>query len=496
MKWYFCLNEAGIVGFAECVVASAHSALQNTTLEPHLIFDGPPNQITEYLSSIGVIVHYHTNSFLNLIEGAKNQDGYSPSIARGAYLRFDIPVVDQSDDYVLYTDADVLFLSNPDLSQVKPELLAAAPEYALLDGKYKPYRKCFNSGVMVINLKKFREEIPGLLKFSQENDFYFHGNAGFYDQGALNHYFADRWDELPQSLNWRPFANSAESPSILHFHGTKPYEIACLTSGDSRPEKVRAVAKRMYDDSPGAYIMAIGVFSRFLPPAAVELIRNAAPAARGAMIGDRPDVLGPKSDLCSFFFGGKRIAASAFYDRPYLNEFAQILEKYLGAQPSVNILEWGSGFTTLLTVSVLDRWGVNFSIDSLDNFDKYQNALKNWLYAGNRVNFILADTTGPGRSQRDPELNYSTLPLNNVGKYDFIFIDGRRRVECAYIAALIAKPDTIIVIHDFRRGRYQPVLGLFDVIEETEQFRVMRVRKAVAKALNVQAVLGAIRPGL
>ena len=94
MKWYFCLNEPGLLGFSEIILAAVHSALKHTTLRPHLVFDGPKNAITEYLTSIGVTVLYHRSSFSELIDKAKPQPGFSPGVARGAYLRLDIPLLE------------------------------------------------------------------------------------------------------------------------------------------------------------------------------------------------------------------------------------------------------------------------------------------------------------------------------------------------------------------------------------------------------------------
>jgi hypothetical protein len=49
---------------------------------------------------------------------------------------------------------------------------------------------------------------------------------------------------------------------------------------------------------------------------------------------------------------------------------------------------------------------------------------------------------------------------------------------------MIARPTSIVVIHDYRRTRYQPVLALFELIEDGQQFRVLKPRVDVIEALR------------
>ena len=113
-------------GLGESILVATRSALSNTNLRPNLIYDGEPNVVTRYLERIGVTVHYHQNSFLSAISTAQSKAGFNPNIVRGAYLRYDIPLVDTSDDTVLYTDADVVFVKQPSCLDTPP-ILGAAP---------------------------------------------------------------------------------------------------------------------------------------------------------------------------------------------------------------------------------------------------------------------------------------------------------------------------------------------------------------------------------
>src|SRR5215207_445590 len=102
-------------------------------------------------------------------------------------------------------------------------------------------------------------------------------------------------------------------------------------------------------------------------------------------------------------------------------------------------------------------------------------------------------------SQSDPELAYSTSPLLLGEVFDFIYIGGRRRMECALTSALLAHEETIIVLHDYRRGRYQPIRALFDIVEDGVAFRVMKPRRELLplireRALGIVTDVGLLQP--
>src|ERR1700712_5257208 len=109
MKWYPSCNEEGLKAYGECLLVACRSCLAVTSLKPVLVYDGAPNAFTEHLASLGVTVLYRGLSFqpqLNASTGAAN---YDARWASAVFLRFDIPLIEQDDDYVLYADADVLF---------------------------------------------------------------------------------------------------------------------------------------------------------------------------------------------------------------------------------------------------------------------------------------------------------------------------------------------------------------------------------------------------
>lgn len=188
--------------------------------------------------------------------------------------------------------------------------------------------------------------------------------------------------------------------------------------------------------------------------------------------------------------GGAELKSTQ-YGSDYSSEFRRILKQYV--PPSAkNYLEWGAGYTTKMVVEHIGRSEVDMFVTIDNNASYLRDVVKD--IESSYVKPISISIDGPCLSDRDAGYNYSSYPLSLSRKFDFIFIDGRRRVECAFVASLICHDETIIVMHDYRRQRYQSVRALYDVVEDGVQFRVMRRRRGINDHMNfshelVQAIL-------
>jgi lipopolysaccharide biosynthesis glycosyltransferase len=250
MKWFFGFNEEtewfdNYVRYIKCAV---NSARKNTDLEPHFLYDGKPNELTEWLHGKGVTTHYLRSRFYDVFEKRAEQ-GLNAKVASGAFLRAEIPdITYDRDPFVLYTDCDVMFLGNVSaLSEMKPKHFACAPEFNQDDWRY------FNSGVMVMNTKSMHDKMPGfekLVKGSSAKQL-----SVSYDQEMYNIMYKDRWDRLPPEYNWKPYWGLNDDAKIIHFHGIKVENIERVMCG----EEVQPIQKRMYEKAPEAYKQLCGL---------------------------------------------------------------------------------------------------------------------------------------------------------------------------------------------------------------------------------------------
>lgn len=181
-----------------------------------------------------------------------------------------------------------------------------------------------------------------------------------------------------------------------------------------------------------------------------------------------------------FKFGDETITSNSYGGR-YIEELIDLVTRFAPQDPK-NILEWGNGITSLAIVDLARQWQAEAFV-MIDNYKPYQDAIFSETEIPPFVSQYCPDINGASNGQTDKGFNYSTLPLSLNKIFDLIIIDGRRRVECAYIASLISHEETLILMHDYRRTRYQPVLGLFEVVEDGAQFRAYRVRRELVGPL-------------
>jgi len=184
-----------------------------------------------------------------------------------------------------------------------------------------------------------------------------------------------------------------------------------------------------------------------------------------------------------FVFQGKTVDARKFKPA-YISEFRRVLETYAAAGVC-SILEWGSGLTTQMLADHASGLPDFQLLLTIDSNAPYQEAVFAERERPAFLQMAALDLVGP--QSLAPELPYSTYPLGLGRKFDLIFIDGRRRMECAFIAALLCHEKTVIVVHDYRRLRYQPIFALFDLVEDGREFRVLRPRPSVLAAMAESA---------
>lgn len=153
----------------------------------------------------------------------------------GVYARLCIPYfLPKHIKKAIYLDADTLVVHDIknlwdiniqgygiaaviDRSETVDSSWAGIPNYAELGIPGKS--KYFNSGVLVIDVEKWRDnDVPNAIFQCVEKNLRY---ASYPDQYGLNVYFANQWYELDR--RWNSFAQcDLPDPYIIHFIGRKP----------------------------------------------------------------------------------------------------------------------------------------------------------------------------------------------------------------------------------------------------------------------------------
>lgn len=269
MKWYFTINDFASTWLWDVMRVSVTSALERTNLQPVCLYDGNDDMLKFWMSSNGVPViqrkvpfadRLHSDEVVNRNAGRP----YRPQSAEGFYLLLEIPFVEANDEFVLFTDADVMFTGQVDLSAFKPAFLAACPEVDISNPSLEPTNHGFNSGVMVMNVPAMRQRMQDVyLRLEQAGYFSFDDSGAVYDQGVLNSVFKGQWDALPMEYNWRACFPENRDSKIIHWHGPKPRQVRDVISGQGGGSVTADMAK-LLEGRHDNYRHHLAIFDDFM----------------------------------------------------------------------------------------------------------------------------------------------------------------------------------------------------------------------------------------
>jgi len=290
--------------YAQAAGVMLNSLFLNTTSKVHVYLlhpdlkDADIAQFNELVSSHAhAAISYHSITSQEMSGLPIN--GHLTSVM---YYLFLLPeVLPHAVEKVLYLDPDMLVLSDIEevwQTDLGESLLAAVPVFAepreMIVSEGEDY---FNSGVVLINLKRWREE--GLQGKLMEMTNRLAEHVLCPDQDVLNVVTKNRWKKLTLSWNKRPDfylnqgssiysndeINTAEKDvGIIHFTGpVKPWHYAC-----SHPK--RGLYLKYKKDTPWASVPLdgkniISFFARMLPlRIATRLSRVLAHSVAGKII--------------------------------------------------------------------------------------------------------------------------------------------------------------------------------------------------------------------
>lgn len=281
MKCYFCLTapDSENTVYLNLFELSLKSALTNTDMNVIVVFDGDKNsdcfrKIEQYqlihANRASVLFHeFSHNAELKVVyeENEQMNPTFSLKKMSGAFLRLDIPFLENEDEFVFYSDIDVYFNKNIDFKELnKPRYLSAAPEFErdLNNIKY------FNSGVLLLNVKNMRykcELIFDDIRCKRSNI------LTMLDQGLLNKYCLEDMDVLPLAYNWKPYWGINQDAKIIHFHGMKPGG-SFHNSGFAMTENELYYMSNLYPESLSGLIYYSELFFEQLGQKSSEWVPN------------------------------------------------------------------------------------------------------------------------------------------------------------------------------------------------------------------------------
>lgn len=251
LKWVFVYSSF-TKNYNQNIKVAVLSA-NDTDLIPVCIYFGPRDYMYYWFIENNVRIIFHNPSWINKInenfdKALRNINFASTYMSNNSliatYLRIDIPILGFRDDYILYTDTDVLFMKTPKFNNKPSYYINGAESDESVCGfqanvpvtnkfvgksykmKNSRYIKYGNAGIMYMNMNNLRNVYESFVDFTFSDvnlqKGLHHGVYGPADQGAYNEYFQSAFECMQYPLfNWKPYWVENKDAQIIHFHGPK-----------------------------------------------------------------------------------------------------------------------------------------------------------------------------------------------------------------------------------------------------------------------------------
>ncbi|OHB07080.1 MAG: hypothetical protein A2944_02360 [Candidatus Zambryskibacteria bacterium RIFCSPLOWO2_01_FULL_52_12] len=133
-----------------------------------------------------------------------------------------------------------------------------------------------------------------------------------------------------------------------------------------------------------------------------------------------------------------------------------IMEKLLLSYSShVDVLEWGSGGSTVYFTRFLRKKGISYTWESVEYNKLWYEKILAELKGDKHTSLTLFDIGNNENKQREELMNeYVAYPATLGKKFDIIIVDGRKRRRCLIEATQLLKPGGTVLLHDGRRTYY------------------------------------------
>jgi len=149
----------------------------------------------------------------------------------------------------------------------------------------------------------------------------------------------------------------------------------------------------------------------------------------------------------------------------------EVMRAYAETGQPLEILEWGSGGSTLMCAELLHKLGVRFRWRSIEHHQSWNKRVRGKVAVSVKeekipkgavtVHFMPLNTNGNTYIalpwlDGDPE-ELKDVPESAIKrqKFDIVIVDGRFRRRCVIRSRTLLKPNGILLLHDAERPWYQ-----------------------------------------
>lgn len=133
-----------------------------------------------------------------------------------------------------------------------------------------------------------------------------------------------------------------------------------------------------------------------------------------------------------------------------------LLKAYRLNKGKVDVLEWGSGGSTVYFTRFLRDKGVPYTWTSIEYNKGWYQKVSEEVKNDPNTKVVLFDVGNNNLRQRYTDMEeYIKYPKKKGVKYDVIFVDGRKRRRCLLESKDLLKDRGVVFLHDACRKHYQ-----------------------------------------
>ena len=139
-----------------------------------------------------------------------------------------------------------------------------------------------------------------------------------------------------------------------------------------------------------------------------------------------------------------------------------IESKLLSYGLRIDVLEWGSGGSTVYFTQFLKNKGIAYTWTSIEYSKVWYEKISSILKDDKNVSIVLFDVGNTNVKQPDIPMNEYVVYPSTIGKkYDVILVDGRKRRRCLLETSKMLKPGGVVLLHDARRTYYHSAFSAY-----------------------------------
>lgn len=131
-----------------------------------------------------------------------------------------------------------------------------------------------------------------------------------------------------------------------------------------------------------------------------------------------------------------------------------LADKRSAMRAKIQCLEWGAGGSTIQFPQFIRRAQREFWWHTAEHSPEWRDKVQHEAQRLGLFEVNIALLNANANAKEQPMTEYIQFPLMIGKRFDFVFVDGRKRRRCLITASKVLAPGGVVVLHDAEREYY------------------------------------------